>query len=101
MQQTSTVKLPAFFLRFQTKECILRVNKSDITGENTFNGDLFEIDDNHESSKDKKNLALGSFANLLPVLCPLDHKICISMFFEQCLIFGNFKLLPVGFKSQE
>ena len=54
MQQTSTVKISAFFLRFQTKECILRVNKSEITGENAFNGELFEIDDNHESSKDKK-----------------------------------------------
>ena len=55
MQQTSTVKISTFFiLRFQTKECILRVNKSEITGENTFNGDLFDIDDNHESNKDEK-----------------------------------------------
>ena len=52
MQQTSTVKIA--ILRFHTKECILRANKSEITGENTFNGDLFDIDDNHESSKDKK-----------------------------------------------
>ena len=54
-QQTNTVKLPAFFFfRFQTKERVLRVNKSEITGENAFDGDLFEIEDNHESSKDKK-----------------------------------------------
>ena len=53
-QQTSTVKLPAFFLEFPTEEHVLRVNKSQITGENTFNGDLFEIEDNHESSKHKK-----------------------------------------------
>ena len=55
MQQTSTVKLLVFFFRFQTKECILSVNKSEIAGENAFNGDLFEIDDNHESSKDEKS----------------------------------------------
>ena len=54
-QQTSKVKLPAFFLRFQSKEHVLRVNKSEITGENAFNGNLFEIEDNHESSKDEKN----------------------------------------------
>ena len=55
-QQTSTAKLPAFFLRFQTKERILRVNKSKITCENTFNGDHFEIEGNHGSSKDEKLL---------------------------------------------
>ena len=54
MQQTSTAKLLAFFLRFQTEESVLRVNESEITGENTFNGDFFEIEDNYESSKDRK-----------------------------------------------
>ena len=48
------MKLPAIFLSFQTEERILRVNKSEITGENAFNGNLFEIEDNHESSKDEK-----------------------------------------------
>ena len=33
-----------------------RFNKSKITGENTFNGDHFEIEDNHESNKDEKSL---------------------------------------------
>ena len=42
------------FWRFRTKERVLRVTKSKITGENTFNEDLFEIEDNHESSKDEK-----------------------------------------------
>ena len=51
MQQTSTVKLPTLFFRFQTKERVLRVNKSEITGENAFNADLLEIEDNHESIK--------------------------------------------------
>ena len=37
VQQTSTVKLPAFFLRFETEEHILRVNESEVTGESAFN----------------------------------------------------------------
>ena len=56
MQQTSPVKLPAFFFRFQTKERVLRVNKTKITGENTFNGDYFDIESNHESSEDEITL---------------------------------------------
>ena len=50
----STVKLQAFYLRFQTAQRVLRVNKSEITGETTFQAHLFEIKDNHESSKDEK-----------------------------------------------
>ena len=56
MNKTSTVKLPAYFWRFQTEEFVLRVNKSKITGENTFNGDHFEIEDNHESTEDEQTL---------------------------------------------
>ena len=56
MQQTSPVKLPVFFFRFQTKERVLRVNKTKITGENTFNGYYFEIETNHESSEDEITL---------------------------------------------
>ena len=52
---TSTVKLLAFCLRFQSEECVLRVNKSEITGENAFNGDLLQIKDNHESIKEEKS----------------------------------------------
>ena len=48
------MKLLTFFLRFQTKELVLRPNKSEITGQNAFNGNPFEIEDNHESSKDEK-----------------------------------------------
>ena len=44
------------FLRFQTEERVLRVNRSKITGENTFNGDNFEIEDNHESTEDDQTL---------------------------------------------
>ena len=42
------------FLRFQTEEHILRVNKSKITGKNTFNGDHFEFEGNHGKVKTKK-----------------------------------------------
>ena len=44
------------FLRFQTQECILRVNKSKITSENTFIGDRFKIGNNHGSGKVEKAL---------------------------------------------
>ena len=50
------MKLPTFFLKFQTEELILRVNKSEINGENTFDGNHFEIKSNHEQSKDEKPL---------------------------------------------
>ena len=43
-----------FFLSFQTEVHVLRVNKSEITGANVFNGSHFEIEHNHDSSKDKK-----------------------------------------------
>ena len=33
---------------------VLRVNKSETTGEKAFNGDLFEVEDNLESSNDEK-----------------------------------------------
>ena len=49
VQQSSTVKWPVFFYRFQTEELTC-----EITGENAFNGDLFEIEDNHEQIKDEK-----------------------------------------------
>ena len=53
---TVTAKLLAFCQRFQTKECILRVNKSKSTGENAFNGDHLGTEGNHEPNNDKKNL---------------------------------------------
>ena len=54
MQQTRIMKLPAFLLRCQTVECVLRVNKSKITSGKTFNGDEFEIGGCHGSSKNEK-----------------------------------------------
>ena len=33
---------------------VLSVNKSETTGEKAFNGDLFEVEDNLESSNDEK-----------------------------------------------
>ena len=50
----------AIFLRFETKERLLRVNKSNITGENTFNGNHFGIEGNHGSSKEE-NVLFYSF----------------------------------------
>ena len=48
------MNLPTFCLRFETKEPVLRVDKSEITGENAFHGDLLDTEDNNEASKDKK-----------------------------------------------
>ena len=56
MTQTSRAKLPAFFSRFQTEEFVLTVNKSKITGENTFTGNYFGIEGNHGLGKDEKKL---------------------------------------------
>ena len=50
------IEITGFFLRFQTKERILRVNKSKITGENKFIGDQFGVEGNHGSSKNEKVL---------------------------------------------
>ena len=49
-------EIRGIFLRFQTEEHVLRINKSKISSENTFNRNHFEIEDNHGSSKDKKAL---------------------------------------------
>ena len=38
-------------MRFQIEECVLRVNESKITDEDTFNVDYFDIEGNHGSSK--------------------------------------------------
>ena len=48
------MNLPAFFYRFQTEERLLRINKSEITAENTFNGDHFADKGNCDSNNDKK-----------------------------------------------
>ena len=52
-------------MRSQTEERILSVNKSEITGQNAFHGDLFEIKENHESSKNEKI----RFEVLLQIFC--------------------------------
>ena len=67
-QQTSIVELLAFFLSFQSEERLVMVNRSEITGKDAFNGDLFETECNHGSGKGKKDLVLGIFSDLLPVL---------------------------------
>ena len=54
------MKFPAFFLRFQTKEHALRINKNEFTGEKTFNGDHFEIEVTIAKVKTKK-LCFGYF----------------------------------------
>ena len=53
-QSTNTLKLAAFFLKFQTEESTLKVNESQITIENTFNLDHFQIKGNYGSNKPEK-----------------------------------------------
>ena len=55
-QQTITAKLPAFFQRFQTEKQVVKVNKSKITGENTFDGDHFATVANYDSNNGEENL---------------------------------------------
>ena len=43
---------------------VVRVKKSNINGENTFNGDHFKIECNHGSNTDKKNCFGGVFSDL-------------------------------------
>ena len=50
------MKLLAFFQRFQTEVHALRVNGTNISNENTINGDNFGTEGNHESSNDEKVL---------------------------------------------
>ena len=50
-------------------------------------------------SKTKKKMILGIFANLLPELSRVGREICISTFFEHCLVFASFKPIPRGFGS--
>ena len=51
-------------MSFQTAKRVLRFNKSEITCENVFNGDLFENEDKHELSKDEKIWFQVSFSDL-------------------------------------
>ena len=64
MQQTRRVKLLAFWGIFQTKEHVLRVNKSKITGGNTLNGYHLDIKGDHKLSKDEINF-LGLFLQII------------------------------------
>ena len=41
------------------------INKSNATGENTFNGYHFDIEGNHGSSKGKKNFVFGYFCRFV------------------------------------
>ena len=67
--------------------------------EKGFSGYLFEMKDNDQSSKDKKNLVLNIVPDFLLLHLSLDCKICLSRFLEHCLVLSTFKVLLVGFKN--
>ena len=49
--QTSTAKLPEFFLKCSTEVSTLRVNETKITAVNAFNPDDLWMEGKHESKK--------------------------------------------------
>ena len=53
--ETAGIFFVFFVLRFQTKERVLRVNKSEITSEKNFDGDVFGIKESYQPSIDKNN----------------------------------------------
>ena len=93
VQQTSTLKLAKFFFKFQTKESTLRVNKSEITVENTFKFDYFEIKGSHGTNKDGKIL-FGFFCWF--VTSPLTFKTPnrYIIVFQELFGFSIFKVAP-------
>ena len=86
------------FLRFQTEERVLRVNKSKITDENTFSGDHFEIEGNQGSIKDEKTL-FWVFCRF--VTSALTLRLQNTYLYVFGALFGIyiFKPLPVVFGS--
>ena len=56
MPQTSIVEITAFYLIYEIQEDVLRVNKSEIIGKNSFNGDYFEIETKYYWNKDEETL---------------------------------------------
>ena len=89
MQGTNTLKLEVFFLNFQIKENVLRVNKGQITVENTFNLDHLEIKGSHESNKAEKYF-FGFFCSFVTSTLPLDLQILIFLSFKNCFVFAFF-----------
>ena len=96
VHQIITVKLPEFSLSFQTFKNVLRVNKSEITSENAFNGDLFNTEDNHESSKDRKTLFQVFLQICYPCFNPQTVKY-VYLELSSYVFFCNFQAVFRGF----
>ena len=77
VQQTDTGKLSTFLLRFQTEECILRVNESKITCETAYNKDDFDIEGYHGQGKDKKALYFCRFVIIALTVRPRNTYMCL------------------------
>ena len=83
-------------MRFQTEEHVLRVNKSKITGENAFHGDLFETEDNHESIKPEK-LGFTYFSRLVTSVLTVRPRNTSIYVFLTLFEFCNFQATSCGF----
>ena len=67
-------------MRFQTEGRVLRVNKSKITGENTFKGDHYETEGNMDQVKTNK-FCFGCFCRFVTSALTLrQQKIDIYVF---------------------
>ena len=85
------MKLLALCLSFQAEERFQRVNKSEITGEQR---DLFEIEVNHESSKDEKTWLKSSgfrhFCRFVTGALTLTPRTTYIYVFQELFGFCNF-----------
>ena len=99
LQQIRTTKLPAFFQRFQTEECALRVHETKITAENAFH---FGTEGNNESDNDEKP-CLRYFSRFVTHKATFLSIICFFQFVSHALFLlkANTKLIRFYTKFQK
>ena len=80
-QDTGRAKLPAFFQRFSTEESVLIPNKARVLVKTLLIQITLALDVKVNQMM-KTNSVLSVFADLRPVLYPLNRKIRICTFFK-------------------
>ena len=88
------------FLRFQTEEPVLRVKNSNIACENTFNGDHFEIEGNHDSINDEE-ICFGFFCRFVTSAVTFRPRNKYFYVFGTLFDFCNFEVFFSGFRGRE
>ena len=79
----------SLFLRFQTEEQVLRVNKNKIIVENTFNRDEFGIEGKHGSSINEK-ICLDYFCRFMTSALTLRSRKTLIHVFRPLLALATF-----------